>query len=74
MASLSMFVFAIIVTTFAPTHVLVKSAQIGAGVVFFGLFPLASNLPDYRLLASVPRRVFWNIPTHGESCTIRLSA
>ncbi|KAI4762603.1 hypothetical protein E4T51_04394 [Aureobasidium sp. EXF-12344] len=66
MASLSIFVIGVIVTTFVPTYVLVKSTQIGAGVVFFGLFPLASNFPDYRLLASIPRRVFWNIPTHAE--------
>jgi hypothetical protein len=65
MATLSIFVIGIIVTTFVPTYVLVKSAEIGAGFAFFGLFPLASNFPDYRLLASVPRRVFWNIPTHG---------
>lgn len=74
MASLSIFVAAIIITTFVPTYVLIKSAQIGAGIGFFGLFPLASNFPDYRLLASVPRRVFWNIPTHGEACTISATA
>jgi hypothetical protein len=66
MATLLIFAFGIIVTTFVPTYVLVKSAEIGAGIAFFGLFPLASNFPDYRLLASVPRRVFWNIPTHGQ--------
>ena len=74
MATLSLFVVGIIVTTFVPTYVLIKSAQIGAGITFFGLFPLASNFPDYRLLASVPRRVFWNIPTHGKSHTISLTA
>ncbi|KAI4851879.1 hypothetical protein E4T44_01853 [Aureobasidium sp. EXF-8845] len=66
MATLLIFALGIIVTTFVPTYVLVKSAEIGAGFAFFGLFPLASNFPDYRLLASVPRRVFWNIPTHAE--------
>lgn len=66
MATLPIFVVGIIITTFVPTYVLVKTAQIGAGLVFFGLFPVASNFPDYRLLASVPRRVFWNIPTHGQ--------
>ncbi|KAI5201902.1 hypothetical protein E4T39_05057 [Aureobasidium subglaciale] len=66
MATLSIFVFGIIITTFMPINILVKSSLFGAGIVFFGLFPLGTNFPEYRLLASVPRRVFWNIPTHAE--------
>ncbi|KEQ90460.1 hypothetical protein AUEXF2481DRAFT_704308 [Aureobasidium subglaciale EXF-2481] len=66
MATLSILVSGIVVTTFVPINILVKSSLFGAGVVFFGLFPLGTNFPEYRLLASVPRRVFWNIPTHAE--------
>jgi hypothetical protein len=64
--TLGMFVVAILVTTFTPLWLLVKSATFGAGVTFFGLFPLAVNYPDYRLLLSPTKRIFWNIPTHAE--------
>ncbi|KAK8209040.1 hypothetical protein M8818_004004 [Zalaria obscura] len=66
MATLLIFLFAILFTTFAPTWLLVKSTTFSIGITFFGLFPLASNFPDYRLLASIPKRIFWNIPTHAE--------
>lgn len=36
-----------------------------AGITFFGLFPIATNFPEYRLLASLIKWLFWNIPTHG---------
>lgn len=67
MATLAIFLVAILFTIFAPAWLLIKSTTLGAGFTFFGLFPLAANYPDYRLLASVPRRIFWNIPTHGQS-------
>ncbi|THX29280.1 hypothetical protein D6D10_08964 [Aureobasidium pullulans] len=73
-ATLSIFLLTILITTFVPTYYLIKSTALGAGMVFFGLFPLASNFPDYRLLASIPRRVFWNIPTHAEWAVKSLQA
>ncbi|THY78123.1 hypothetical protein D6C94_01463, partial [Aureobasidium pullulans] len=73
-ATLSIFLLTILITTFVPTYYLIKSSALGAGMVFFGLFPLASNFPDYRLLASIPRRVFWNIPTHAEWAVKSLQA
>lgn len=36
------------------------------GFTFFGLFPIAVNFPDYRLLLSPTKRFLWNIPTHAE--------
>lgn len=49
-----------------PTWFLVKASTLSAGFSFFGLFPLAVNFPDYRLLVSPTKRLFWNIPTHAE--------
>jgi hypothetical protein len=34
-------------------------------LTFFLLYPISSRYPDYRLLASPVRWLFWNIPTHG---------
>lgn len=65
-ATLMIFTIVILFTTFAPAWLLIKSMTFGMGFTFFGLFPFATNFPDYRLLVSVPRRIFWNIPTHGE--------
>ena len=45
---------------------LIKSTTFGAGLTFFFLFPISTNASDYRLVMSVPKRVFWNIPTHSE--------
>jgi hypothetical protein len=56
----------VIACAFTPTWLLVKMATASAGFTFFGLFPLAVNFPDYRLLASPTKRIFWNIPTHAE--------
>lgn len=39
---------------------------LGAGFTFFGLFPIATNFPKYRLLLSPSKRLLWNIPTHAE--------
>jgi hypothetical protein len=35
------------------------------GFSFFALWPIAVNFPEYRLLVSPVKRIFWNIPTHG---------
>jgi len=66
MITLGIFVVGIIATTFVPLWLLVKLATFGAGVTFFGLFPIATNYPDLRLLASPSKRILWNIPTHAE--------
>lgn len=55
-----------LLTTFAPTWLLVKSFTLGIGIAFFGLFPIAVNFPEYRLLVSPSKRLLWNIPTHAE--------
>ena len=34
--------------------------------MFFGIYPIAVNFPDYRLLVSPTKRWLWNIPTHAE--------
>lgn len=49
-----------------PIWLLVKSATLSAGISFFGLFPIAVNFPEYRLLVSPTKRLLWNIPTHAE--------
>lgn len=41
-------------------------AQFAAGVLFFGLFPIASRIPQYRLLASPMKWLFWKVPTDGK--------
>lgn len=61
--TISGFAFIIAVT---PTWLLVKSSTLCVGVVFFGLFPIAVNFPEYRLLVSPLKRLLWNIPTHAE--------
>ncbi|CAO2658052.1 Nn.00g073120.m01.CDS01 [Neocucurbitaria sp. VM-36] len=57
---------AIIITAIIPIWLLVKSATLSVGITFFGLFPIAVNFPDYRLLVSPSKRLLWNIPTHAE--------
>ncbi|KAF1851376.1 uncharacterized protein K460DRAFT_303543 [Cucurbitaria berberidis CBS 394.84] len=56
----------IVVTAVIPIWLLVKSATLGIGIAFFGLFPIAVNFPEYRLLVSPSKRFLWNIPTHAE--------
>jgi hypothetical protein len=56
----------IVTCAIVPIWLLVKVSTLGAGFSFFGLFPLAVNFPEYRLLVSPTKRIFWNIPTHGE--------
>jgi hypothetical protein len=56
----------ILASTFIPAWLLVKTSTLGFAFTFFGLFPLAVNFPEYRLLVSPTKRLFWNIPTHAE--------
>lgn len=57
---------AVLVTAFTPQWLLVKTFTFSLGTMFFGIFPIGTNFPEYRLLASAPKRLFWNIPTHAE--------
>ncbi|KAJ9644241.1 hypothetical protein H2204_001592 [Knufia peltigerae] len=43
---------------------------VGGG--FFFSYPVATNLPKYRLLVSQFRWIFWGIPTHAELAILRL--
>ncbi|KAL8899511.1 MAG: hypothetical protein Q9207_006163 [Kuettlingeria erythrocarpa] len=51
---------------------IVKIGEFCAGVLFFGLFPIASRYPQYRLLASPMKWLFWKIPTDAEWAIARL--
>lgn len=64
--TLSLFAFACLAFYLTPSWLLVKSITLNAGLVFFGLFPIGSRYPDYRLLASPAKWLFWNIPNHGD--------
>lgn len=65
-ATLGAFACIIIACCFTPTWLIVKLSTFSAGFSFFGLFPIAVNFPEYRLLVSPTKRIFWNIPTHAE--------
>ncbi|KAL8798625.1 MAG: hypothetical protein Q9182_006519 [Xanthomendoza sp. 2 TL-2023] len=58
--------------TFIPLQMLIKIAQFNFGVLFFGLFPLATRYPQYRLLASPMKWLFWRVPTDAEWAIARL--
>ncbi|KAH7051322.1 hypothetical protein B0J12DRAFT_662803 [Macrophomina phaseolina] len=66
LVTLGILAAAILATAFLPLRLLVKSSTFGAGFTFFALFPLSTNFPEYRLLVSPSKRIFWNIPTHAE--------
>ena len=68
--TLSFFGIASLAFCLTPSWLLVKVITLGAGLVFFGLFPIGSRYPDYRLLVSPAKWLFWNIPNHGELCRI----
>ena len=63
--TLSLLIVGVLATALIPLQIMVKSLTFGAGFVFFGLFPLATNFPEYRLLVSPLKLTLWNIPTHG---------
>ncbi|KAL8651975.1 MAG: hypothetical protein Q9226_004459 [Calogaya cf. arnoldii] len=58
--------------TAIPLDILVKITQFNFGVMFFGLFPLATRYPQYRLLASPMKWLFWRVPTDAEWAIARL--
>ena len=66
MVTLAIGVVAVLVTALTPAWLLMKSATLGAGILFFGCFPIATNFPEYRLLVSPMKRILWKIPTHGK--------
>lgn len=63
-----------LVTAFVPAWLLIRGVTLGMGIAFFGLFPISSRYPDYRLLASPFRWLFWKIPTHAEWAVKQLQA
>lgn len=65
---------AVLVTALTPQWLLVKTFTFSLGATFFGIFPIATNFPEYRLLASAPKRLFWNIPTHAEWSILYIQA
>lgn len=58
-------VMSIIGLLLIPSRLLAKGAGLAFGFAFFCVWPISTNYPDYRLLTSVPKRIFWNIPTNG---------
>ncbi|KAL8636427.1 MAG: hypothetical protein Q9228_006177, partial [Teloschistes exilis] len=58
--------------TIVPLHLLIKISQFNLGVIFFGLFPIATRYPQYRLLASPMKWLFWRVPTDAEWAIARL--
>jgi uncharacterized membrane protein len=58
---------AALITALIPTWLLVKTMTFGMGVMYFALYPIAVNFPEYRLLVSPTKQLLWNIPTHGKS-------
>ena len=64
--TLSFFAAGCLAFSLTPVWLLVKISTLSAGLVFFGLFPIGSRYPDYRLLASPATWLFWNIPNHGK--------
>ncbi|KAH8595895.1 hypothetical protein B0O99DRAFT_145229 [Bisporella sp. PMI_857] len=60
--------------TFTPTRILVRSSSFMFGFIFFGLFPIGSRYPKYRLLASPIKWLLWNIISHAEWSIISLQA
>jgi hypothetical protein len=63
--SIGILLVGLIVVTVTPSWLLVRATTLALGVVFFGLFPISSRFPDYRLIASPMKWIFWKIPTHG---------
>ncbi|KAL8784993.1 MAG: hypothetical protein Q9213_003654 [Squamulea squamosa] len=57
-----------------PVWLLVKGMSLFSGLTFFGLFPIASWYPEYRLLVSPIKWLLWDIPNHAEWAIARLQA
>lgn len=60
--------------TITPVPILVKESFFAAGVMFFGLAPMAARYPQYRLLLNPLTWLFWRIPTHSDWAIARLKA
>jgi len=64
----------LLLVSVVPVQILVRLATLMGGLTFFALFPIASQFPEYRLLVSPVKWMFWNIPTHAEWAIISLQA
>ncbi|KAL8869908.1 MAG: hypothetical protein Q9174_003920 [Haloplaca sp. 1 TL-2023] len=71
-ATLAILIALWLTITIVPVHLLIKVAQFNMGCVFFGLFPIATRYPKYRLLASPMKWLFWKVPTDAEWAIARL--
>lgn len=58
--------------TMTPLWLLVKMTQLEAALMFFGTFPIASRMPQYRHVVSPLTWLFWKIPTDAEWAIARL--
>lgn len=67
MRILTLLSIATIVTAILPLWLLVKTMTFTIGFIYFTIFPIAVNHPEYRLLVSPAQWLLWNIPTHGKS-------
>ena len=65
MLSLSLLALVWVVVSITPLWLLVKMTQLEAALMFFGTFPIASRLPQYRHVVSPLTWLFWKIPTDG---------
>jgi hypothetical protein len=72
--TLAWLIFFWIMITITPVTILVKESFFAAGVMFFGLVPIAARYPQHRLLLNPLTWLFWRIPTHSEWAIARLRA
>ena len=71
MLSLSILGLVWLSVTMTPLWLLVKMTQLEAAIMFFGTFPIASRMPQYRHVVSPLTWLFWKIPTDGTYSTSR---
>ncbi len=74
MVTIVMMTIGAIAIAVTPAWLMLRMVTLGMGAAFFGIFPIASRYPDYRLLASPIRWLFWKIPTHAEWAVQNLQA
>jgi hypothetical protein len=55
-----------------PSRLLVKGTLFAFGFVYFVLAPIWHRYPQYRLLASPLKWIFWKVPTHSTYCLFSL--
>lgn len=65
MISLSLLSLVWLSVTTTPLWLLVKITQLEAALMFFGTFPIASRMPQYRHVVSPWTWLFWKVPTDG---------